>query len=869
VNGSIAPDAPYRGLEPFLEKDGAFFFGRDRECDTVVANLLGAKLTVLYGASGVGKSSLLRAGVAHRLRMQASHALSIETVPELAVVVFSQWADDPLGALRDRIAASVKDAWSGARNGTFPGAPSLSDTLERSAQAVGGVVLIILDQFEEHLLAAPSVERAAFDEQLAAAINASDLRAHFLISLQEEFLARLDRFGGRIPRPFRNSLRLEHLDHLALREAIVEPVGAWNRARRVSGSEAYAVESALVEELVRQRAIGVMEQADRPDSSWSDYEPAPIETAYLQLVMRRVWDEELRLKSRLLRYSTLVGKLGGSKQIVKDHLDQTLATMPARQQSSAAVLLRFLVTPAGYKARPSVVDLVEYTGLPRNEVDQTLRYLTTPDVRILRRVTGFDTERYEVFHDVLIPAVATWWQRENLARERRKSRGLMTGLAALIVLFVVAVFFTLWAFRQYDRANEEQARAVRQERMAAAGRLAVRAFQLREQQLDLSLLLSIHAYDLGYSDAESPLRSTLNAVPGLTAILGRMPNEVVSIMPGLAGRQLTAAIHGRTVSLWWMDGRRVSSRDVVKDWEPITSLAFSSDGHTMATASVDGAIRLWSVGNGTLPSVAFPLMGARMVSLALSADGHLLALGGSDGTVRLWSVDERKWLPDLQLRHNGSVQVVAFNTNGTSLATGAADGTVIFWEISPDGGITGTLLEGPGAAVSSIAFGPAEFILAVGKLDGTVRVWRGASRTRFTDNLDAGSPVRGVAIASDGQMIATASDDGSLRLWTAFGGVLLAGPISVHKTGMRSIAFTPDAAGLLTGQEDGSLALWSVEALLNGRVEPVGVLADSTLRDRACQIANRDLSREEWRQFIGDIPYQPTCKATIVGGLQP
>ena len=64
------PRSPFKGLAYFgdSETDWLFFFGRERESELVAANLMASRLTVLYGPSGVGKSSLLRAGVARRLR---------------------------------------------------------------------------------------------------------------------------------------------------------------------------------------------------------------------------------------------------------------------------------------------------------------------------------------------------------------------------------------------------------------------------------------------------------------------------------------------------------------------------------------------------------------------------------------------------------------------------------------------------------------------------------------------------------------------------------------------------------------------------------------------------------------------------------
>lgn len=91
-------ESPYKGLVPFedSEADATLFFGREREREIIVANVVAARLTVLYGASGVGKSSILRAGVAHQLRALARKNLEDVGERELAVVVFSSWSGDPV-----------------------------------------------------------------------------------------------------------------------------------------------------------------------------------------------------------------------------------------------------------------------------------------------------------------------------------------------------------------------------------------------------------------------------------------------------------------------------------------------------------------------------------------------------------------------------------------------------------------------------------------------------------------------------------------------------------------------------------------------------------------------------------------------------
>src|SRR4051812_18738103 len=111
------PPSPYKGLAPFEDSDldALLFFGRERESEIIAANLIAARLTVLYGPSGVGKSSVLRAGVAHRLRQEH----------DLQVVVFSTWTGDPVAALIEAVGA---------------GGDSIVDALADTADRAGGDV---------------------------------------------------------------------------------------------------------------------------------------------------------------------------------------------------------------------------------------------------------------------------------------------------------------------------------------------------------------------------------------------------------------------------------------------------------------------------------------------------------------------------------------------------------------------------------------------------------------------------------------------------------------------------------------------------------------------------------------------------------
>ena len=133
------PETPYVGLVPYGEADAPFFFGRERERTIVTANLRAARLTLLYGPSGVGKTPLLHAGVVSKLRALAG--------PTLAVAVFSSWRDEPLPALTEEIRRAAAEALGEAVEGPAPGTP-LVETLRGWTQRVRRL-LVVLDQFED------------------------------------------------------------------------------------------------------------------------------------------------------------------------------------------------------------------------------------------------------------------------------------------------------------------------------------------------------------------------------------------------------------------------------------------------------------------------------------------------------------------------------------------------------------------------------------------------------------------------------------------------------------------------------------------------------------------------------------------------
>ncbi len=392
------PTCPYVGLQPYTEAERDYFFGREQDTETIAANLLTAPLTVLYGASGVGKTSVLAAGVAPYLR----------AMPNVLVVQYRAWQDETfLAALQAEIIHSARAAgWTISETRDLP----LDEFLARAARETRCTFLLILDQFEEYFLYHPNA--TPFDEQFARAVNRDDVNANFLLALREDALSQLDRFETRIPNLMSNGLRLEYLDRAGAERAIRKPLEVYN-ARRPN-EPPFAIEDALVDALIDQVRTGrvTLGLAGQGEVSAPAAARVRIETPFLQMVLTRLWDEETRIGSYALRLETL-SRLGGAEKIVRTHLDAVMSKLTAPEQEICATFFDRLVTPSGAKIAQSADDLVTYTARPAARVTPVLKKLD--EARVLRPIAPPPQQphvtRYEIFHDVLAPAILDWRRR--------------------------------------------------------------------------------------------------------------------------------------------------------------------------------------------------------------------------------------------------------------------------------------------------------------------------------------------------------------------------------------------------------------------------------------------------------------------------
>jgi WD40 repeat protein len=240
--------------------------------------------------------------------------------------------------------------------------------------------------------------------------------------------------------------------------------------------------------------------------------------------------------------------------------------------------------------------------------------------------------------------------------------------------------------------------------------------------------------------------------------------------------------------------------------DSVNSVAYSPDGQTLASGSVDSTIKLWNVKTGnllqTLEGHSYSVN-----SVAYSPDGQTLASGSEDNTIKLWNVKTGKLLQTLE-GHSYSVNSVAYSPDGQTLASGSVDSTIKLWNVK-----TGNLLqtlEGHSSWVNSVTYSPDGQTLASGSEDNTIKLWN-VKTGKLLQTLEGHSKsVYSVAYSPDGQTLASGSGDDTIKLWNVPTGNLLQ-TLTGHYILVWSVAYSPDGQTLASGSSDKTIKIWRLK----------------------------------------------------------
>jgi WD40 repeat protein/serine/threonine protein kinase len=282
-------------------------------------------------------------------------------------------------------------------------------------------------------------------------------------------------------------------------------------------------------------------------------------------------------------------------------------------------------------------------------------------------------------------------------------------------------------------------------------------------------------------------------------------DAITSVAFNSNGQTLASASRDNTIQLWSLVtmGRLLTLKDRVD------SVTFSPDGHMMASADSDKDVRVWDVSTGQVLATLDGHTG-EVNAVAFSPDGKTLASGGSDMTIRLWDVAADKTLAIL-LGSTGDINTLAFSPDGKTLASGGADNAIRLWDVGT--GKVAKTLQGHSRAVNSAVYSPDGRTLASGGDDNTIKLWDAATG-RLTATLQGHTgPVLSVAFSHDGHMLASGSADSTVRLWDLSGTPSAFTTLQGHTAAVNSVAFSRDGSTLASGSADDTVRLWDLSTV--------------------------------------------------------
>ena len=842
---------PYRGFDSFGPEHAALFFGRETQSEALAARVRHEPLVVVTGPSGAGKTSLLRAGVLPRL---TDHQL----------VEFHPGAD-PCGALARCLGQLVGED-PGVVQGMMARSPeAVGQGLARWSAQSRRPLIILVDQAEEMFTrGANTRQRLLFARALAASLGTGDV--HLVLAVREDHLAQLASLEPLHDLAARSIELVSTPDEDALTRALIEPVL----------SLGYRFDDLTL--VARMVAAAGSE---------------PSALALLQFCADQLWEARDRRWRRLT--TDAYTSLGGVEGALAAHAERTLLALPPSQQATARALLLRLLTTDGRRTLASRDDLL--AAAPHHGAAAVLERLVSARIVIAREQAEGDA--FELAHQALLdrwPRLQAWreqgrgdqfhldalrhaarawddrgrprarlWRGEVLAEhrlwshhtdaifapreteflaaseseQRRSDRWrFAASLGALAtVLVTISSLAVLWIRAEKDRHEAAEARLASQaslDRAAAESdrfrRVQFAAEARRHESLGhtaeaAALLRAARelAIDAGSPDLDEISR--LGDDLGRLVSLGDTPWE----LPASQGtiRALESSTDGRWLAARYEDHAQYFSLASFEEittppdvtWEkapgspgpPSKFLPASSDRPSYALASFAGDTRQVSTsvrGAYLLDRDGHELQrleehGRPVVCAAFSHDGELVATGSSDG--QIWLYNGRSGTP-LQALHGpgAGVEALVFTADGQWLAAGprGGDGALLLWKVRDL--VAPQTLRGHADSVLSLAWSPHGDLLATASRDHSVRLWSTAGGA-LQRRLDHGAPVFALAFSPDGSRLATAARESFPHLWSVADGTSVSLPD--HGGYSPALLFAPDGR-LITSSVDRRLRVF-------------------------------------------------------------
>jgi WD40 repeat protein len=829
---------PYKGLSYFdcNEEDPQYFYGRTALTDQLLEKVRTSNFLAVMGASGSGKSSVVRAGLLYQLKLGQKLAAS-----ERWVIKIFRPGEHPLDNLAEVFAQGKSANGDGEtelttlRTSIDQGAVGLKNLVQTTAR--NGRLVLIADQFEEvFTLCQDETERQQFFACLLGALEITDNQLCLILTMRADFFGKCaeQEYAGLARKIEQNLVAVTPMNREELEQAITEP------AKKV-GLE-------IERELVTQMLMDVAGPGSLP---------------LLQYTLTEMWRQRQVPRLTLAQYTRL-GAVKGTLRKRADEVYQSLSE--AEQLAAKRIFLELTKLGEGTEDtrrqvfKPDLINEQQSAEL----VDTVLRKLS--DARLVvtseleARGEGSNSNTVTVVDVAHESLIRHWTQlrqwvddnREAIRIERKlesaaaewENQGKPQDIAFLLQgakLAEAEDFLQNYLYlgqlnrvaQEYIKvsqdfrnrlATEKEEQLQREQERSAALERALKKSTLLSQAARVRDLLPIQ-----------PLESVLLAIQSIGLNQTELPETILS-------RVKNSLLRGIEVA---------REQNILRGHQDkVTSVAISPDSQMIVSGSQDGTVRLWDTqGN----PIGQSLQGHQdaVTSVAISPDGQVIASGSQDRTVRLWdtqghSIGEpfrrhedrgvfaifrlllrigiRNWMKTIGWLSGVSlvsdilrwfIAIPLYQPNQRMCKFGyeicPADWysffIVLLFDLILFSWIAFSFFRKREGGLTSIAFSPDGKCILTGSHDKTVRLWNRQGKLIGAPLYGHKATVTSVTFSPDGKYIVSGSEDKTLRLWT-LRGKLLSASSKTHEDGITSVAFSPDGDYIVSGFQDKTLRLW-------------------------------------------------------------
>jgi len=764
---------PYMGLQAYNGEQAHLFFGRDEAIEHLAEKVAGNNFIVVIGASGTGKSSLVKAGIVPKLLKEGKIVLEIRP------------GKNPLA--------------------TLPAEETAFDVL-------------VIDQFEELITQARVESALAFMEKLEAWV---EKKKKIIITVRIDFEAQIDKknletawqAGRYLIPPFTpDDLRQVIITPSTRVGRFMEPI---ELADDIIGEVFHYPGSLPLLSFTLSELFNLCKDDVFRNISRADYKALGAVTGSLQKSADRIVadlqpPEQQTLKYIMLRMVSLSSDEIAGKRIMKADLVFDDADEKDRVDAVINKLedARLIVNDVDMNAKTYIEPAHDALIRAWRQLHTWIKEFGEDNLYLLNKLNA-DVADYKLRKEKEI----FLWHNNPALEQAIQLKSMAPGLLNTVESAFVEKSREKNA-SEIEALKQERDEAVRQKLLAEKKTRELQNVALftKYREKNPTLALNIARYNLTRHDESASNYDNFNTVisnrrNGFFRHIFQFTKEdssTTKVMYAADGKSIINANFDGLLRFW-----DLNTGNLTKSY-PVTGIDITmiQDDQYYLSGDNTGVARVTELETG---AVVQEFRGHEKIiwSVDCSPSGNEILTGSGDQTAKMWNLKDGTLIRTF-IGHKAEIHAVAFSPDGNTICTGSDDAEAMLWDIKTGKHLL--TLKGHDSNICSVAFSPCGAKVLTGSADDLAILWDKNTGQIIHTLKGHDDLVCAVVFSPDGVLMLTGSGDRTAKLWRTSNGKLVQ-TLAGSKSGIETVAFAPDGKSVVCSGYDPHVYLWNIECL--------------------------------------------------------